>query len=218
MRMDAYLEYEWKTYPKDVLNMFMKKESIGALARAFAGHTVDHLLESSINMFNKLFSNMGSVPSGCVPAAIPNTDDVKSVGSVANEMNQRMSPTVNPSGPIFFNAGTSYSMTQKQAHNQYGHGGGGESSGDMSFFFGKNSIIAQMNDATGKAKSQQVIVFESFANKVEIILESFKSRERTVVKMCDMMEAIIERGSYEDEELSMSCRRLRRGSRRSSCS
>lgn len=67
--------YEWKTYPTDVLHQYMKEETIGTLTRALVEHTVEELAKPFITMSSNLFSNMGSIPSGYRPGALPDTDD-----------------------------------------------------------------------------------------------------------------------------------------------
>ncbi|KAK9437185.1 benzoate 4-monooxygenase cytochrome P450 [Metarhizium brunneum] len=47
-----------------------------------------------------------------------------------------------------------------------------------------------MTDSTGKSKYQQVLVLENMVNKLETILESFGSREKTVMKIMEMLETI----------------------------
>jgi CII-binding regulator of phage lambda lysogenization HflD len=51
-----------------------------------------------------------------------------------------------------------------------------------------------MNDATGKSKSQQVIVLEN-------IFKLFRIRETTIMKMTAAIESIMESNSVEDDEL-----------------
>lgn len=80
-------------------------------------------------------------------------------------------------------------------------GGPNQDMSERNLYINRNSIIAQMNDITGKSKSQQVIVLENMVTKLETILESFRSREKTMAKLSDMMEELIERESIVDDEL-----------------
>jgi len=58
-----------------------------------------------------------------------------------------------------------------------------------------------MNDATGKSKSQQVIVLENIIGRVETILESFRSREKTITKLCEAVIKIADNNSVQDDQL-----------------
>lgn len=194
------VEYEWKVYPEGVLDLIMKDQSIISLTRSLVHHTPEELLVPFVTMTNNLFGNMGSIPTGFTPGAIPDTDDVASrTGSTHQQ------PARTPTGPIFNTGGNNMDPSHTAGHS-YGGGGGGGGGGQQNmapgnFFVGKNSIIAQMNDATGKSKSQQVIVLENMINKLELILESFRSRSVTIEKMVEMMTTIVDRHSVDDNEV-----------------
>lgn len=196
MDISSYTEYEWKVYPRGVLEQYMKELGIKPLARALVDHTAEDLLKPFMIMSNNLFSNLGGggIPTGYTPGPVPDTDDVRS--NTGMNMGQTQNTAPNPTGSIFAQPG------QNQQQDQ-GQGGGSFHAGtDKSFYVGKNSILAQMNDTTGKSKSQQVIVLENIINKLENILESFRSREKTVGRMCEMIETMVDRHSIDDDELA----------------
>lgn len=199
------IEYEWKIYPKDVLYTFMKELPIAPLARALVDHTVEELLEPFTIMSKNLFSNMGGIPAGYRPGAIPDTDDTHSVmsGNITTNANTGTAQPMGqaPTGSIFVQSGQNRPMSGGENQGMGGQTGFNQSMNDKTFFVGRNSIIAQMNDTTGKSKSQQVIVIENMVTKLEHILESFRSREKTIGKMIDIMETIVDRHSVEDDEL-----------------
>ncbi|KAF4460192.1 benzoate 4-monooxygenase cytochrome P450 [Fusarium albosuccineum] len=213
MSVDDYtipnVEYQWKTYPSDVLYEIMTDQSIGSLARALAAHTVEELLVPFEIMSRNLFSNISTKPIGYTPGAIPDTDDNRSVVTESAAINtgvfanQHTGPSSKPS--IFAdNSGAD----QGVQYGQDGGGGGGDhqqsfnqTAQDRNFYVNRSSIIAQMNDVTGKSKSQQVIVLENMLSKLENILELFRTREVTIMKMADAVESIASANSVEDDEL-----------------
>ncbi|KAI1212146.1 uncharacterized protein F4807DRAFT_458349 [Annulohypoxylon truncatum] len=54
---------------------------------------------------------------------------------------------------------------------------------------------------TGKSRLRQVIVLENIINRLENIVESFKSREKAIVKMCIMLETMVEKEPVTDGEM-----------------
>lgn len=99
------------------------------------------------------------------------------------------------SGPIFVNNQASSNSNPNQGAGSYANTGAGPGS-NCSFSVSRNSIIAQMNNASGKTKSQQVIVLDNIVNRVTTVLKSFRSREKIMIKMVDIIEAIINETGY----------------------
>ncbi|KAL9122244.1 MAG: hypothetical protein Q9187_001196 [Circinaria calcarea] len=197
---DQFITYDWKIYPKAILGQFLKEDTIGILTRALVDHTAEDLRIPFTIMARNLFSNMGasSIPSGFSPGAAP--------GDTGGGSNQGvgMNSSVNkgPSGPIF--AQQAHQQQQQQGAGQVpgGGGGGGHFNPAAPFTVGRNSMIAQMQDSSGKSKSQQVIIIENMIAKLNDILESFRTRSVKLEKMDEKMDMIIDRHSIDDDDLN----------------
>lgn len=188
------VSYEWKMYPKSVLHQFMNEKSIGALTRILVDHTVGELSDYFLNMAKNLFNNasMGlnpttnnsALPSGVLASNIPEHAPVHSRGnSVAGPVqNQQSNQTTNQA----MNAGSSMN---RMPNNNTGP-----------VYVGRNSMLAQLTDSTGKSKSQQTIIVENIIMKLNEILESYRSREKREDKIEERINLIIERGLYDDDE------------------
>lgn len=193
------VSYHWTVYPKTVLSQYLGQTMIGTMTRALVGHNADELLsyftEMAKNLFNNASMGVGTNPS---PIRIP-TDAVKT--NIPPEAEQHDSAS---QGPVHQHA-------QAQVHHQ---GGGAPNvlnvqqsgqtyrSGDQGpFYVGRNSLIAQLRDETGKNKSQQTIIIESMIATSSTVLESYRNMEAKVDTLTDRITTLIDRTSLEDEEL-----------------
>lgn len=186
--LDAPVSYEWNVYPRSVLNEHMGKSKIGPLARALVDHTVDDLTSYFITMARNLFNNIGSTGSsrGIAVSGIP--EDAGS-GSVQGD-NANTQTLQQPSGGLFLKQGEVQQhdavQAQGQQRSQYDNGSG--------FMVGRNTMIAQMQDPTGKTKSQQVIVVENLLAKVNEILESYRGGEAIMITLSKKMDTLLAAG------------------------
>ena len=203
-----YTEYHWKTYPKDIVTKFMKEDTIGPLTKALVDHTAEDLAIPFLNMARNLFNSANPIPSGITPGVLPDTSDKGSVVS-ANmdqfaDQAQQQTSVRKATGPIFAQQNQNQSAYQSPEPNLSQNTGSNQNqfANDRQLFIGRNSVIARMNDASGASKSQQTIILDNMIAKLETVLESFRSREKTIMKMSGMIETIVDRHSVEDDDLN----------------
>jgi hypothetical protein len=191
--LDNNSSYEWKMYPKTVLLEFMNEKRIGALTRILIDHTAEELFDYFSTMARNLFNdnNMGgapgmglsSIPAGAMTSNIPeNAPPGSHVGSFVGRP---------ATGGIFGKA------EEEQFEDR--RGGRGQDAGQV--YVGRNSMLAQMQDPTGKNKTQQVIMVENMLGKLDEILESYRAREKREDRIEERLETLVDRASYDDEEL-----------------
>jgi len=191
--LDNNSSYEWKMYPKAVLLEFMNEKRIGALTRILIDHTAEELFDYFSTMARNLFndSNMGGVP-GMGPSNIP-------AGAMTSNIPENAPPGSHvgsfvgrpATGGIFGKA------EEEQFEDRRGQRG--QDSGQV--YVGRNSMLAQMQDPSGKNKTQQVIMVENMLGKLDEILESYRAREKREDRIEERLETLVDRASYDDEEL-----------------
>ncbi len=196
--LDSTSSYEWKMYPRSTLFEFMNGSRIGPLTRALIDHTAEELFDYFSTMARNLFNNAsmgvnsnlstGNLPAGALGSTIPeNAPPGSNVGSTTAR-NQNAPAT----GGIFGKGQDDSGQDTRRMQPSDG----------SQIYTGRNSMLAQMTDPKGTNKTQQVIVVENMIARLDEIMESFRAREKREDRIEEKIDTIIDRTSWEDEELT----------------
>ncbi|KAK6436903.1 hypothetical protein LTR95_006907 [Oleoguttula sp. CCFEE 5521] len=199
--LDNVSSYEWKMYPKSVLFDFMKEKQIGGVTRALIDHTAEELFDYFSTMARNLFNNanMGgnpgmnatSIPPGAMTSNIP--QDVPNASPLGSTVGRPQNNTQNNTltGGIFGKGEESVVQAGQKMQPQEG----------TQIYAGRNSMLMQLSEPKGGNKSQQTIVVENMIGKLSEILEAYRSREKRVERLNEKVETLVDRTSWEDEEV-----------------
>ncbi|KAF2861614.1 hypothetical protein K470DRAFT_263517 [Piedraia hortae CBS 480.64] len=158
--LDISTSYKWNVYPRETLSMSINESRVGPLARSLANHRVEGLVPFFINMakdlFNtgKMLNNTASSSSIAPPGALQPMpeeaihDDPSATGGTSLFMNKNESTT----------------------RTQDAHGPPANSMNQI--YVGRNIMLAQLTDATGKTKTQQTIMVENMIGKLDEIFRA----------------------------------------------
>jgi hypothetical protein len=191
--LDTNSSYEWKMYPKTVLFEFMNEKRIGALTRILVDHTAEELFDYFSTMARNLFNNnnMGG-PPGTGPSSIP-------MGAMTSNIPENAPPGSHVGSVVGRPATGGIFGKAEEEYTQDTRGVRGPDGGQV--YVGRNSMLAQMQDPSGKNKTQQVIMVENMLGKLDEILESYRAREKREDRIEERLETLVDRASYDDEEL-----------------
>lgn len=180
--------FRWLEYPDDVLIRFMGIDGIRPMVELLVDHAPGQLLNTSINTILNLYVTMSDLD---IESFIENTgvNESASAGrheetsgttggteyhpeTVGTSSNPQQSTPMNPFNNI------ESSDNSGRGGNDYNNnaGGGGGSSRKFEGPYGvtDRSQLAQLVDPTGKGVSQQVIIIDSFNQRANEILTSYK--------------------------------------------